>query len=126
MYNIHINIKEVATMEVFASSREFSAKELYVMTHNGDSLKNHPEGECFTITGWCDTESKNSKGDIKPIFVFEVKDIEGKIHYIATQSQTVKNSVMEMWELFAPEVEVVHRIGVTKLGREFHNVELVM
>lgn len=121
---------------IIESSRDYTKQDIFRMTHNSESLKNIPEGECITVAGWAVLETTREPDDCESgevvaqrILIIETVDIEGKRGYIATQSDVVYRELMDIWEAFADEsnltVDVVHVLGTSKSGRTFHNIRVV-
>lgn len=118
---------------IIKSSRDYTKQDIFRMTHNSESLKNIPEGECITVAGWAVLESTREPDDgevvAQRILIIETVDIEGKHGYIATQSDVVYRELMDIWEAFVDEshltVDVVHVLGLSKSGRKFHNIRVV-
>lgn len=116
------------------ASKDYTKQDIFRMTHNSESLKNIPEGECITIAGWAlldTTKEPDEDGELftQRILIIETVDIEGKHSYIATQSDVVYRELMDIWEAFVDEttdtVDVVHVLGTSKSGRTFHNIRVV-
>lgn len=120
---------------IIESSRDYTKQDIFRMTHNSESLKNIPEGECITVAGWADLDTTREPDECEAgevvaqrIFIIETVDIEGKHGYIATQSDVVYRELMDIWETFVdeshPTVNVVHVLGTSKSGRTFHNIQV--
>lgn len=124
---------------IIESSRDYTKQDIFRMTHNSESLKNIPEGECITVAGWAVLETTREPDDgeagevvAQRILIIETVDIEGKHGYIATQSDVVYRELMDIWEAFVVDavgdgdtVEVCHVLGTSKSGRTFHNIRVV-
>lgn len=121
---------------IIEASKDYTKQDIFRMTHNSESLKNIPEGECITVAGWAVLESTREPDDgeagevvAQRILIIETVDIEGKHGYIATQSDVVYRELMDIWEAFVDEshltVDVVHVLGLSKSGRTFHNIRVV-
>lgn len=116
------------------ASKDYTKQDIFRMTHNSESLKNIPEGECITIAGWAlldTTKEPDEDGELftQRILIIETVDIDGKHSYIATQSDVVYRELMDIWEAFVDgttdTVDVVHVLGTSKSGRTFHNIRVV-
>ena len=116
------------------ASKDYTKQDIFRMTHNSESLKNIPEGECITIAGWAlldTTKEPDEDGELftQRILIIETVDIEGKHGYIATQSDVVYRELMDIWEAFVDgttdTVDVVDVLGTSKSGRTFHNIRVV-
>ena len=121
---------------IIEASKDYTKQDIFRMTHNSESLKNIPEGECITVAGWAVLESTREPdygeaGEVvaQRILIIETVDIEGKHGYIATQSDVVYRELMDIWEAFVDgitdTVDVVHVLGTSKSGRTFHNIRVV-
>lgn len=121
---------------IIEASKDYTKQDIFRMTHNSESLKNIPEGECITVAGWAVLETTREPDDgeagevvAQRILIIETVDIEGKHGYIATQSDVVYRELMDIWEAFVDEshltVDVVHVLGLSKSGRTFHNIRVV-
>lgn len=121
---------------IIEASKDYTKQDIFRMTHNSESLKNMPEGECITVAGWAVLETTREPDDgeagevvAQRILIIETVDIEGKHGYIATQSDVVYRELMDIWEAFVDEshltVDVVHVLGLSKSGRTFHNIRVV-
>ena len=121
---------------IIEASKDYTKQDIFRMTHNSESLKNIPEGECITVAGWAVLETTREPDDgeagevvVQRILIIETVDIEGKHGYIATQSDVVYRELMDIWEAFVDgtkdTVDVVHVLGLSKSGRTFHNIRVI-
>ena len=111
------------------SSENFTKAELYRMTKSPSivPVKAVPDGTTMTPIGWLTFDDENNKGEVSHMLsIIGVGEDDQEVVW-ACQSQTFKNSFIDLWELFKAETFKIKKLsGETKAGREYVNCDLAV
>ena len=109
------------------SSENFTKSELYRMTKSPSivSVKSVADGTTMSPIGWLTFDDENNKGEVSHMLsIIGVGEDDQEVVWCC-QSQTFKNSFIDLWELFNGETFKIKKLsGETKAGREYVNCDL--
>lgn len=109
------------------SSESFTKAELYRMTKSPSivSVKTVADGTTMTPIGWLTFDDENNKGEVSHMLSIIGIGEDDQETVWGCQSQTFKNSFIDLWELFKGETFKIKKLsGETKAGREYVNCDL--
>lgn len=110
-------------IDITFKSRDFDKVETYLMTSAPSivSMKNVPDGDKLTVTGYIMFNDVKPTGESSEILSLITDDK----NVYSCQSVTFKRSLQDIAELFDGEPFTIVKIsGVTKAGREYINCVL--
>lgn len=99
------------------SNSEMDKRTVFKMTKGKDTInaRTMPDREIFTAQEYLIYQEENSKGEEVEILAILTED--GRV--ICAQSNTFKNSFLEVWEAFGRGCECMKISGESKSGREY-------
>lgn len=109
------------------SSESFTKAELYRMTKSPSivSVKTVADGTTMTPFGWLTFDDENNKGEVSHMMSIIGIGEDDQETVWSCQSQTFKNSFLDLWELFKGDTFRIKKLsGETKAGREYVNCDL--
>lgn len=110
-------------IKITEKSREFTKKELYLMTQGAEitTVKDVPDGTLIEISGYLYFEDEKD-GDIA--YLLSILDNDGNV--FTTQSSTFKTSFENILEIMEDEPFTIKKVsGESKAGRKFVDCTLV-
>lgn len=110
-------------IKITEKSREFTKKELYLMTHGAEitTVKDVPDGTLIEISGYLYFEDEKD-GDTA--YLLSILDNDGNV--FTTQSLTFKTSFENILEIMEDEPFTIKKVsGESKAGRKFVDCTLV-
>ena len=115
-------------MKIIATSRDFTAKEIYNMTQDKAviSVKNVPTGSILNVNGYVLFEDTNKDGETSELLSIIGVNVDGEFEVWACQSATFKRSFMDIVEIVTQSgmsvedgIDIQKLDGETKSGRGY-------
>lgn len=113
---------EMNTIEITATSREFTKVEQYLMTLDSGitSMKDVDDGTSLTVSGWIEFTDHKKDGDVELISIITN---DGKAY--SAQSATFKRSLHNIDNIMDGQpYAIIKTSGETKAGRPFIDCSL--
>lgn len=110
-------------IEIREKSREFTKKELYLMTQGAEitTIKDVPDGTNIEISGYLYFDDRKEE---ETAHLLSILDNEGNV--FTTQSKTFKDSFESIVEIMDDEPFTIKKVsGESKAGRHFVDCTLV-